>query len=173
MWYVVQTLSGREGRVCDLMERLVDSELLEECFVLRYETVKKIRGEWRTCTAVLFPGYVIVVTNHVEQLEQALRKVPQFTRILGNDRMFMPLERDEMAWLSAFTERKRRVIGMSSGVIEGDEIVILEGPLMNRTGWIRKIDRRKRVAYLEMRMFGRTLQTKVGLGIVRKTPKRE
>ena len=56
MWYVVQTLSGREGRVCDLMERLVDSELLEECFVLRYETVKKIRGEWRTCTAVLFPG---------------------------------------------------------------------------------------------------------------------
>ena len=107
------------------MERLVDSELLEECFVLRYETVKKIRGEWRTCTAVLFPGYVIVVTNRVEQREQALRKVPQFTRILGNDRMFMPLERDEMAWLSAFTERKRRVIGMSSGVIEGDEIVIL------------------------------------------------
>ena len=43
-----------------------------------------------------------------------------------------------MAWLSAFTERKRRVIGMSSGVIEGDEIVILEGPLMNRTGWIAR-----------------------------------
>ena len=118
-------------------------------------------------------GTLSIKMGSYTQLEQALRKVPQFTRILGNDRMFMPLERDEMAWLSAFTERKRRVIGMSSGVIEGDEIVILEGPLMNRTGWIRKIDRRKRVAYLEMRMFGRTLQTKVGLGIVRKTPKRE
>ena len=66
-----------------------------------------------------------------------------------------------MAWLSAFTERKRRVIGMSSGVIEGDEIVILEGPLMNRTGWIRKIDRRKRVAYLEMRMFAERCKPKL------------
>ena len=95
--------------MCDLMERLVDSELLEECFVLRYETVKKIRGEWRTCTAVLFPGYVIVVTNRVEQLEQALRKVPQFTRILGNDRMFMPLERTK--WPGC--RRSRNASGVS------------------------------------------------------------
>ena len=57
---------------------------------------------------------------------------------------------------------------MSEGVIEGDRIVVLKGPLVNRTGWIRKINRRKRTAYLEIEMFGRTIQTKIGLGIVRK-----
>ena len=39
---------------------------------------------------------------------------------------------------------------------------------MGHAGWIRKIDRRKRTAYLEMEMFGRTIRTKLGLGIVRK-----
>ena len=48
------------------------------------------------------------------------------------------------------------MIGMSEGVIEGDQIVVLKGPLVNRT------------AYLEIEMFGRTIQTKIGLGIVRK-----
>ena len=44
----------------------------------------------------------------------------------------------------------------------------LKGPLVGREGWIRKINRRKRTAYLEIDMFGRTIQTKIGLGIVRK-----
>ena len=168
MWYVVQTLSGREGRVCDLMERLVESELLEECFVLRYETVKKIRGEWRTCTAVLFPGYLIVVSDRIAELQAQLKQIPQFASILNNDGTFIPLEPHEVAWIDAFTEKEHRVIGMSEGVIEGDQIVVLKGPLVNRTGWIRKINRRKRTAYLEIEMFGRTIQTKIGLGIVRK-----
>ena len=47
-------------------------------------------------------------------------------------------------------------------------IIVLKGPLVGREGWIRKINRRKRTAYLEIDMFGRTIQTKIGLGIVRK-----
>ena len=39
--------------------------------------------------------------------------------------------------------------------MEGDEIVILNGPLMNQTGLIKKLDRHKRLAYLEMEILGR------------------
>ena len=133
MWYVVQTVAGREFAVCRLIESLVEDDVLQECFVPRYEVQKQFRGQWRTCTATLFPGYLIVV-----------------------------------AWIDAFTEKGHRTVGVSEGVIEGDRIIVLKGPLVGREGWIRKINRRKRTAYLEIDMFGRTIQTKIGLGIVRK-----
>lgn len=129
---------------------------------------KQFRGQWRTCTATLFPGYLIVVTDRVDELESQLRRVPAFAWVLSNDGGFVPLERDEVAWIDAFTEKGHRTVGVSEGVIEGDRIIVLKGPLVGREGWIRKINRRKRTAYLEIDMFGRTIQTKIGLGIVRK-----
>lgn len=168
MWYVVQTMAGREFAVCRLIESLVESDVLEECFVPQYEVQKQFRGEWRTCAATLFPGYLIVVTERIDELEARLRRVPAFTRVLGNDGGFVPLERDEVAWIDAFTEKGHRTVGVSEGIIDGDRIVVLRGPLRGHEGWIRKINRRKRTAYLEIDMFGRTIHTKIGLGIVRK-----
>ena len=170
MWYVVQTMAGREFAVCRLIVSLVEGDVLEECFVPQYEVQKQFRGEWRTCVATLFPGYLIVVTDRVDELEAQMRRVPAFVRVLSNDGGFVPLERDEVAWIDAFTEKGHRTVGVSEGVIDGDRIVVLKGPLMGHEGWIKKINRRKRTAYLEIDMFGRTIQTKIGLGIVRKKP---
>jgi len=156
MWYVVQTVAGREFAVCRLIESLVEDDVLQECFVPRYEVQKQFRG------------YLIVVTDRVDELESQLRRVPAFAWVLSNDGGFVPLERDEVAWIDAFTEKGHRTVGVSEGVIEGDRIIVLKGPLVGREGWIRKINRRKRTAYLEIDMFGRTIQTKIGLGIVRK-----
>lgn len=109
-----------------------------------------------------------MVTDRVDELESQLRRVPAFAWVLSNDGGFVPLERDEVAWIDALTEKGHRTVGVSEGVIEGDRIIVLKGPLVGREGWIRKINRRKRTAYLEIDMFGRTIQTKIGLGIVRK-----
>ena len=51
----------------------------------------------------------------------------------------------------------------SQGVIEGDEVKVTKGPLKGQEAKIRKIDRHKRLAFLEMHMFGRTKVVKVGL----------
>lgn len=168
-WYVVQVCTGKEDAAQALIEQLVGGEAeLDECFVPKYETVINFRGEWVSRRRALFPGYIIVVTRCVDALDQRLRGVPAFTRLLGNDDGFIPLEEEEESWISAFTKKGERVIGMSEGIVEGDEITILKGPLMGHAGWIKSINRRKRLAYLEIQMFGRTIITKVGLGIVRR-----
>ena len=43
-----------------------------------------------------------------------------------------------------------------------------KGPLQGREKMISRIDRHKRTAYLEIEMFGRTVEMKVGLEIIRK-----
>ena len=84
--------------------------------------------------------------------------------------VFIPLDDQEAAFVNAFTKPGQRVVEFSNGVMEGDEIVILNGPLMNQTGLIKKLDRHKRLAYLEMEILGRKKTVKIGLEIVRKRP---
>ena len=82
--------------------------------------------------------------------------------------MFTPLDDRDIAFINAFTSPENRTVRMSTGVVEGDDVIILNGPLMGRAGWIKKIDRHKRLAYLEVEMPGRTTTVKLGLEIVAK-----
>lgn len=168
MWYVVQVVGGRERRVLQLVERLVDGDVLQECFIPQYEIMKKVKGEWKLRTEILLPGYLFLITNKVDQAADELRRVPAFTKLLGNDSAFIPLNADEIAFIDSFTTQNHRVVEMSEGVIEGDEICITKGPLVHQRGLVKKIDRHKRLAYVETTMFGRTLNLKVGLELVRK-----
>ena len=58
---------------------------------------------------------------------------------------------------------------MSEGYITGDKVTVTRGPLIGLEGDIRKIDRHKRRAYLDVTLFGRTVPASVGLEVVRKT----
>lgn len=60
-------------------------------------------------------------------------------------------------------------VEMSTGVIVNGSVMITEEPLAGLETCIRKIDRHKRKAWLEIGMFGRTIQIMVGLEITEKT----
>lgn len=168
MWYVVQVVGGKEKHVVGLLDKFVDEGLIEECFVPQYQIKKRFSGEWRICTEVLLPGYIFVVTKDPAAVSDQLRRVPAFARLLSNNGRFLPLSDEEVSLINAFMEPGRRVVEMSTGVIEGDDVIVLNGPLMNHTGLIKKIDRHKRLAYLEIEILGRTKTVKIGLEIVRK-----
>lgn len=170
MWYVIQTMGGQENQVLALMQRFVDESLVKEAFIPRYEAMKRIKGAWQKRTEALIPGYVFVVTKDPGKLKAELRRVPRFTRLLGNGDVFIPLDSQEVAFVNAFTRPGKRVVELSTGIIEGDHVIILNGPLMGHDGLIRKIDRHKRLAFLEIDMLGRKKTVKLGLEIVAKRP---
>lgn len=166
--YVVQVTGGREERARQLVLRLLP-DVAEDCYTPAYEAMKKIRGEWRLCRGILFPGYIFVQTTNPATLAHRLASVPAFTRLLGNgEDSFIPLADDEVAWLNAFTNAETHVVEISQGVIEGDRVLVTKGPLRGHEGQIARVDRHRRTAELEVHMFGRTKRIKVGLEIVRK-----
>ena len=57
---------------------------------------------------------------------------------------------------------------MSEGMIENDQVVIFDGPLKGMEGTIKRINRHKRVALIQMELFERVMQVEVGLEIVEK-----
>lgn len=82
--------AGREDAVCELIEQAMGSAVLHECFVPRYKTVTKINGKWILCVKTLFPGYLIAVTDCVEDLEAGLCKMKAFTKLFSNGKAFIP-----------------------------------------------------------------------------------
>lgn len=163
---MMQVVGGQEKRVLALLERNFPDGLLQECFIPECETMKRYRGEWHKQVETLFPGYLVVLTDQPEALALELRKIPRFTRLLGNGDIFIPLNDREIAFFEAFTDVESRTIAMSEGIVEGGRAVVLKGPLKGREGMIKKIDRHKRLAYLEMDMMGRRKTIKLGLEIV-------
>lgn len=185
MWYVVQTLAGKEETARKAICQTVAAEqrttensdssyspkpLLEACFVPRYRAMKKKNGVPKETMEVLFPGYLIAVTNRVEDLSACIRSHVRTARLIGSqNEAFIPLNREEVAWIDAFTHCGTKAIDVSTAMVsEGDMVQVTEGPLMGREGWIKKINHRKKVAYLEIKAFGRTINAQVGIRVMRK-----
>ncbi len=166
--YVLQVIGGQESRVSEMISSCVSSGVVRECFIPRYEAMHRVRGAWRRRTEMLVPGYLFVDCDDAGVLSEQLRRVPAFTRLLGNDNTFIPLDAEEASWLNAFTDIGDRVVKMSEGVIEGDKVIVLNGPLMGHEGMISKVDRHRRIAHLDVRILGRIKTVKIGLEIVNK-----
>lgn len=166
-WYVIQVPPGKEESLCELIMRAAGNSLVSECFCPSFATQKKIKGEWKNVTQTLFPGYVIAVTGNVDELKHRLGRVTEFTRLLKMGEGFVPLSFAEKSWLSEYTSKGDREIPMSMGVMEGDKVRVISGPLKGHEACITSINRRKCLAFIKVDMFGREIETRVGLGVLK------
>lgn len=167
MWYVMQVKTGTEENIKLQCERVIPDCVLERCFLPYYEERRHVQGEWRTFRRILFPGYVFVVTDELEKLYPCLRNVQGLTKMLGADKEVIPLSAQEISFLRRMGGEEQ-LVEMSEGIIEGGMVRITAGPLIGMEGLIKRIDRHKRKAWLEMGMFGRKQTVQVGLEIVEK-----
>lgn len=170
MWYVIWTATGSERKLSQWISDYVSDDLYEVCFAPLIEQNRKEDGKWKTVKKVLFPGYLFVKTDEerIKDFSQRLSRSGQFAVILSNDGTFAPVKREEEFLIdNAFNNSG--VLGSSIGVIEGDNIRILSGPLIGLEGAIKQINRHKRIAVIELNMFGRVSRVKIGLEIISKS----
>lgn len=168
MWYVVWVKTGQEEEILKLCkEKINDQEAYTECFLPRYEKAWKENGKWGIKKRALFPGYLFFITDNTDKLFIELKKIPEFTKILGDGTEPIPLAQHEMDFLKKYTNQEH-VLEMSVGDLIGGQLLVTEGPLKDYQGKVTHIDRRKREATLELEFFGRITKMKVGLEVVKK-----
>lgn len=166
-WYAVQVRTGREEAVLRLSKKMIDKDVLIECFIPYCERMKRYQGEWHKEQHILFPGYVFFITGQVEELFWELKRLPEFTKILGNGVEFIPL-RDEEKKMMADIGGRDHLFEMSRGYIVGDKVIIISGPMKEMGGTITFINRHKRIALVQMNMFGRKIEIRLGVEIIKK-----
>lgn len=167
-WYVIQVKSRREDIVMKECRLLISNDILIDCFVPKYRHLKRYQGKWHQVEDILFTGYVFLISDRIEELFHELSRIPELTKLLGNDGdNIYPLTKKDIVFLEKFINDDY-LLDMSTGYIEGDKVVIRDGPLVGYEGFITKIDRHKRIAYLDLFLFDQQLSTKVGLEIISK-----
>lgn len=167
MWYAIQVTTGEEKQTTVFCRRRIETDILEDIFYPETEVMKRYEGKWHKYTQPMFPGYIFVVTDLVDQLYEELKKIPKLSKILGTDKTPVALSDEEVRLIQKITN-KGHVAEMSVGFIEGDKLIIESGPLQGMEGMVRKIDRHKRTAQVTVEMFGRKVDMKLGLEVLKK-----
>ena len=164
MWYVIQVYTGKELEIVQqCRDRVMDEG--EDVFVPLVERWTKIQGERTLIMSKLFPGYVFIETNQIEDFHIRLKKIYAMTKILRTGEEMTPIHPEEEAYLKQLGGDEH-VVKYSEGYIEGDKLVVTSGALKDFEGKVKKVLRHKRLVVVEVPLLGRTVEVTVGMGVV-------
>ena len=95
------------------MSALISSDILKRCFIPYYQQKKRFQGKWHIQERILFPGYVFLIAENLEQLAENLRKVTGMTRLLGTGDEIIPLSQEEVELLLKLG-KEEQLVAMST-----------------------------------------------------------
>ena len=166
MWYVIQVYTGKELEIAQqCRDRVADEG--EDVFVPLAERWTKIRGERTLITSRLFPGYVFIETDKIEDFHKRLNRIYAMTKVLRTGDEMTPIQKEEEEYLRKLGGDEH-VVKYSEGYIEGDKLVVTSGALKDFEGKVKKILRHKRLVVMEFSLLGQTVEVTLGLGVIKK-----
>lgn len=171
-YYVFFVQTGSENSVCrHINEKL--SEYKQYTFSPKKEIVYKKAGKVSIQLKNMFPGYVFTKTEYtplefiqiVSLLVRQSRKVFRLLEMYCPDSMNLSLSEKE--FLMKLCD-DQFIVKKSTGLIIGDRIIVREGPLVGFESSIKKVDRHKRRAEIEIPFMGGLRRISLSLEIVSK-----
>ena len=167
MWYVVQTKSGDEEKIVYALNSLLDEESNEQCFTPLFEDVRRTGNETKIIYKKLFPEYLFIETEKPDLVSEALRSVPNFSRVLGSrdnegNRIFIPVDDKDKEFIQSLLiggVMRVSYIRLS----KNNKILEVKGPLAKYKNHITKMEIRHRMAIVDMDVFGKQRKIKFGL----------
>ena len=181
MWYVIQTITGKEQELVDSIRQVMTGERknYERCFVLYQEYARRSGGKLEFCVEVLFPSYVFVETDTPEEFFLSLKQVPKMCRLLENDGWFLNIYKEEEEFLRHMMEESKpsKYLGKFQKKQENEYIIRpslvwvdeegriekAEGILRGYVDKIIKQRLRKRSVIIEMPFCGKTRRIRLGI----------
>lgn len=167
MWYVIQTLGGKEEETADMIQKSVSPYCIEECFVPKRERMKKFHGSWNTVEEVLFHGYVFVISERPKELYLELRQIPRLTKVLGReDEYFFSLSEEDELFIKKIGNKEYKASISQIELVEGKQIRVIEGPLKGFMGDVMKVNLHKREVAVKVRFMGREMELHLGVDML-------
>lgn len=170
-WYVIFVQTGRERKVLKLLEKHLDTSTFVP-FIPFHERIFKNSGILKRELKPLFPGYVFVQSEvsgqrFIKDTKSLIHESRDIISILKYSDMEIEMRENERQNMLSLCNDDH-CVESSRGIIEGDKIHIKSGPLKGRESIIKKVDRHKRQAWIQMEFMGDIRLVSVALEIVNK-----
>ena len=168
-WYVIQVFESHEEEIKNKCLDYISRDILSFAFVPRREKLVKHKKKWVTILETIFPSYIFLETDDIKALYIEIRKISDFKKFIGKDDDFIhPIYEFEKQSLLKYVDEEY-IARLSKGLKDGDEIIIIEGPLVDNIGNIKRIDRKKRKAIVEVEIIGQIVEIELGLELITKS----
>lgn len=176
-WYTLFVKTGYEQLTVKEISRGWSIDGLRP-FVPMYDTYFRKFGKVHKEKRCLFPGYIFIETElkgndfYIAAHPYIIRS-EYVMKILrygsGYESRFAMKENESQILLKLYNNEY--CVEMSKGFIEGDSIIITDGPLMGFESCIKKINRHKMEVVIEIEMMGCLRDVTIGLEVIEKLPK--
>ncbi|GHT27749.1 hypothetical protein FACS18942_07470 [Planctomycetales bacterium] len=171
-WLILFVRTGNENNLMAVLkEKLNPYEYLP--FVPLVETSFRKSGVVQKIKKPLFPGYLFIQTKVesdliADKLSIALKGIKSIYSLLcyGCDKKDVVMRESERSYWERLLGTEF-CITASAGFIENERIRVTSGALTGLEGSIKKIDRHKRQAIVEMEMMGAKREVALMLEIIR------
>ena len=110
---------------------------------------------------------MFVETDEAEDFFLRLKQMKINAKVLRTGEEITPLYPEEEVYLSELGGEEH-LVKYSEGYLEGEQLVVTSGAMMNYKGTVKKVLRHKRLIVLEVPLMGRAVEVAVGVGIVKR-----
>lgn len=156
-WYVVHAYSGHEKKVAEaLKQRAQTLHLTDKILAVLIPTQEKIqirRGQRKTVREKIFPGYMLVKMEMVDDAWLAIRTTQGVTGFVGMSSKPTPLPRHEVEAIQKYMDQATPQF--KADYVEGEAVKITDGPFAEFLGTVDSIDEEKGQVKVLINIFGR------------------
>ena len=160
IWYLCDCGEQNPTEFARICRQSLSARAVEDAFVPTYDRMKRYQGQWHVEQGIAFPDIIFLESEDPDTLEQELHdKCP-------DSRMIRLSSEQKGLFTQLFGAEKH--MSLSKGHIREGRTHVTQGPLQGKEALIRKIDRHKRLARLEVPAGEGHLQMYGGLEILTK-----
>ncbi|MBP7700783.1 transcription termination/antitermination factor NusG [Candidatus Woesebacteria bacterium] len=156
-WYVVHTYSGHENKVAETLKQRAETlDLTSKIIAVLIPTQEKIqikRGQKKTVSEKIFPGYMLVQMELTDNSWLAVRTTQGVTGFVGIGNKPTPLPRHEVDAIKKYMSQG--VAQYKADYVEGEAVRITDGPFNEFLGTVNEIDEEKGQVEVLVNIFGR------------------
>lgn len=172
MWIILKCRPGETENFMNICRQQIPGEILTDLFIFTCDRMRRYEGSWHKETKEMFPGYVFMETGNPsalsEWMKRCCRLMPGEAGAAADGRKPRRVEPEEEKLLRELGGEQHH-LGMSRGYIRDGITHIVHGPLVGMERRIRKIDRHKRLAWIEYPSDESGASFTAGLEITSKT----
>jgi len=179
--YVLFIMTGHEKEALQSIDIILDNKSVKP-FLPTIELPFRRRGIVKNEIKPMFPGYMFIRTKmpyeeFINKIFGCIRYSSYILKLLNyGGWQQVSMNHNERKMLESLWKEKdennnqneNTCIKSSKAIIEGDTVIVTEGPLKDKESLLKKINRHKMQAVIEVELFGENKEITVGLEIVKK-----
>ena len=162
-WYAIQTTSGHENKVRNLIQRKIDGDprspedrSIRQALVPTQEVVEIKNGKKVNVERKIYPGYVLVEMIMDQETAHTINGIQGVIKFVGHERLPQPLRPEEVNRLLGISDESEAEEPKEEiPFLVGQAVAITEGPFTDFNGTVEEVLADKGKVRVSVSLFGR------------------